>query len=140
MKVSQEDFANAAGIARSYMSKLERGLANPSIEAVAQLADGLNVSVADLFSVGTPTKKDSKPDLVPFASDGTHFDKKLCKHPDSGYTVGEKDDPETFDKYEDALNYLRRMGNAKWRRPNVNGNWGLVSAIRWGILNTKAGK
>lgn len=131
MKVSQEHFANTAGIARSYMSKLERGKANPSIEAVAQLADGLGVPVADLFSIGTPTKKDSKPELIPFASDGSYFDRKLCKHPDGKYTVGEKDDPETFTKYEDALEYLRRMGTAKWRRPNVNGNWGLVSATGW---------
>ncbi|HAW2745958.1 TPA: XRE family transcriptional regulator, partial [Escherichia coli] len=23
---------------------------------------------------------------------------------------------------------------AKWRRPNASGNWGIVSAVRWGKL------
>ncbi len=99
---------------------------------VERLAEGLGVTAEALFSRTKPLAVPKKPEnLVPFASDGSHFDKKLCKHPAGGYTVGEKDDPETFDKYEDALNYLRRMGNAKWRRPNVNGNWGLVSATSW---------
>lgn len=70
-------------------------------------------------------------EFVPYAADGTHFDKKRCKHPDGVYTVGEKEDTETFTKYEDALDYLRRMGTAKWKRPNVNGNWGLVTATSW---------
>jgi transcriptional regulator with XRE-family HTH domain len=128
---SQEAFADHVSMARSYMSRVERGLANPSLDAVAKLAGGLGVSVADLFASGPAEKRDALPELVPFASDGSHFDKKRCKHPDSGYTVGEKEDAETFAKYEDALDYLRRMGTAKWRRPNVNGNWGLVTATGW---------
>ena len=46
---SQEAFADKCGFARSYMSRVERGLANPSLDAVEALADGLGVPVTDLF-------------------------------------------------------------------------------------------
>jgi len=47
--LSQEALADLCGLARSYMSRIERGRANPSLDAVERLADGLNVEVADLF-------------------------------------------------------------------------------------------
>ena len=48
-KVSQEALADRCGFARSYMSRIERGKANPSLDAIEVLAGGLKVSVVELF-------------------------------------------------------------------------------------------
>jgi transcriptional regulator with XRE-family HTH domain len=47
--LSQEAFADKCGFARSYMSRVERGGANPSLDAIEALAGGLKVRVAELF-------------------------------------------------------------------------------------------
>jgi len=47
--MSQEAFADKCGFARSYMSRIERGAANPSLDAVQIVASALDVSVSDLF-------------------------------------------------------------------------------------------
>ena len=47
--LSQEAFADRCGFARSYMSRIERGKANPSLDAIETLAGGLKVSVKTLF-------------------------------------------------------------------------------------------
>jgi len=49
MGMSQEAFADHCGFARSYMSRIERGGANPSLDAIETLAAALKVSVRDLF-------------------------------------------------------------------------------------------
>jgi len=46
---SQEAFADRCGFARSYMSRVERGKANPSLDAIEAMAGGLRVSVKVLF-------------------------------------------------------------------------------------------
>jgi DNA-binding XRE family transcriptional regulator len=48
---SQERFANAIGIHRSYMWSIERGRANPSLDVIARIARGLGVPVSKLFEV-----------------------------------------------------------------------------------------
>jgi putative transcriptional regulator len=48
-RVSQESFADRCGFARSYMSRIERGKANPSLDAIETLAEGLRVRVGELF-------------------------------------------------------------------------------------------
>jgi transcriptional regulator with XRE-family HTH domain len=47
--LSQESFADRCGFARSYMSRIERGRANPSLDAIETLAGGLKVPVVKLF-------------------------------------------------------------------------------------------
>ena len=47
--LSQEAFADRCGFARSYMSRIERGKGNPSLDAVETLADVLKVPVKTLF-------------------------------------------------------------------------------------------
>jgi transcriptional regulator with XRE-family HTH domain len=47
--MSQEAFADRCGFARSYMSRIERGKGNPSLDAIETLASGLKVSVVKLF-------------------------------------------------------------------------------------------
>lgn len=47
--MSQESFADRCGFARSYMSRIERGGANASLDAIEVLASALGVEVAQLF-------------------------------------------------------------------------------------------
>ena len=46
---SQEDFADRAGIHRTYVSDLERGARNPTISVVDKLAKALEVSCGELL-------------------------------------------------------------------------------------------
>jgi transcriptional regulator with XRE-family HTH domain len=48
---SQEAFADRCGFARSYMSRVERGKGNPSLDAVETIAGALKVPVKELFDV-----------------------------------------------------------------------------------------
>ena len=47
--MTQEEFADHCGFARTYMSRLETGGANPSLDAIHTLATGLQVTLAVLF-------------------------------------------------------------------------------------------
>ncbi|MPY89127.1 MAG: helix-turn-helix domain-containing protein [Luteitalea sp.] len=46
--MSQEELAAAAGIDRSYMSGIERGVRNPSVLRLAQIARALGAQLSDL--------------------------------------------------------------------------------------------
>jgi transcriptional regulator with XRE-family HTH domain len=45
----QDEFAEKCGFARSYMSRIETGGANPSLDAIEVLASALKVPVRELF-------------------------------------------------------------------------------------------
>jgi CheY-like chemotaxis protein/DNA-binding Xre family transcriptional regulator len=47
--ISQEELAERAGLHRTYVSDLERGARNPSVESVEKLAKALDLSVSTLF-------------------------------------------------------------------------------------------
>jgi CheY-like chemotaxis protein len=47
--ISQEELAARAGLHRTYVSDLERGTRNPSLESVAKLAEALELSLPMLF-------------------------------------------------------------------------------------------
>jgi transcriptional regulator with XRE-family HTH domain len=47
--MSQEAFADRCGFARSYMSRIERGTANPSLDAIEVLAKALKVEASTLL-------------------------------------------------------------------------------------------
>lgn len=51
--ISQEAFADRCGFARSYMSRVERGGANPSLDAIETIATALGVEVKALFDEAT---------------------------------------------------------------------------------------
>ncbi|MCP3368632.1 MULTISPECIES: helix-turn-helix domain-containing protein [Bradyrhizobium] len=55
--IPQEQLAYDAGVDRSYMSRLERQQANPTIDLLDRLAETLDVAVSELFvrpSKGAP--------------------------------------------------------------------------------------
>ena len=120
------------------MSRIERGKANPSLDAVQVLADALKVEVKVLFDTTTavlPPPKAKPPAItVPFASDDSCFNPSLRKPKAGTFAVGEKGSQVSFKSFDEALDYLKRMKVAKWLRPNTAGNWGVVSADRWDTL------
>lgn len=131
--LSQEAFADRCSIARSYMSRIERGGANPALDTVEVLAEALHVDPGAFFQPLQPVQR-VKSIEVPYASDGTCFHPGLASSRDGSFRVGEKGAELRFGTFEEALDYLKGMDVAKWRRPNSSGNWGLVSAVRWGSL------
>lgn len=48
--LSQEAFADLAGIDRSYMGHIERGEKNVTLTKIYQLSDALGVTVVELFN------------------------------------------------------------------------------------------
>ena len=48
--IAQERLALEAGVDRTFVSKIERGIGNPSLEVLLRLANRLGVSVADLLA------------------------------------------------------------------------------------------
>ena len=48
-QIKQEDFAEMIGISRSYLSQIENGLSNATIDMYAKIADGLDAPLPDLF-------------------------------------------------------------------------------------------
>lgn len=56
--LSQEDFADKCGIDRSYMSGIERGVRNPTLEILWAISGGLDLDLSGLFMFGTSTKED----------------------------------------------------------------------------------
>jgi DNA-binding XRE family transcriptional regulator len=57
--LSQESLAVDAGIDRTYVSRLERGLENPSVVVLEKLAIALKSSIPDLFV--SPAKGEAPP-------------------------------------------------------------------------------
>ncbi|MCC7527088.1 MAG: helix-turn-helix transcriptional regulator [Candidatus Melainabacteria bacterium] len=49
-RLSQEDFADQAGVDSSYLGKVERGERNPSLGVVARIAKALDMTLAELLA------------------------------------------------------------------------------------------
>ncbi|HDL7327890.1 TPA: helix-turn-helix transcriptional regulator [Yersinia enterocolitica] len=131
--LSQEAFADRCGFARSYMSRIERGGSNASLDAIEVLANALNVGPWQFFVSDSSEDNDTEL-LVPYAADGSCFHPGLASSRDGSFGVGDKAAQKRFGTFSEALEYLRSMDTAKWRRPNTSGNWGIVSAVRWDKL------
>ena len=54
---SQEDFALACGLHRTYISQLERGKKSPTLRTLCMLARALKVSIVNLVRSTTTTDK-----------------------------------------------------------------------------------
>jgi len=62
-ELSQESLAADAGIDRSYMSRLERGLENPTVGLLERLADSLGSKIVDFFVA--PRPGEAPPNALP---------------------------------------------------------------------------
>jgi transcriptional regulator with XRE-family HTH domain len=58
--LTQEELAHRATLHRTYLTDIERGTRNPSIEVIEKLADGLGISLADLFRLADTVMSSSK--------------------------------------------------------------------------------
>ncbi|MFE8151956.1 helix-turn-helix transcriptional regulator [Brenneria goodwinii] len=47
--LSQEAFADKCGLDRTYISGIERGVRNPTLEVIGVIADGLGINFKTLF-------------------------------------------------------------------------------------------
>ena len=65
--VSQEELAYRAGIDRTYVSGIERGIRNPTVLVLQDLASVLKVRPADLLADvdSTVVKPSAKPHTIP---------------------------------------------------------------------------
>ena len=63
-RLSQERFADAIGVGRSHMGMIENGRANPTLDIIVKIANGLDISLAQLFEtmVERPIWPRSAPD------------------------------------------------------------------------------
>jgi len=50
LTISQEELADRADLHRTYISDIERGTRNVSLEGIEKLVDALEISVSDLFA------------------------------------------------------------------------------------------
>lgn len=50
LNISQEELGFRTGLDRTYISGIERGERNPSLDNIGKLAQELNVSLQELFS------------------------------------------------------------------------------------------
>lgn len=59
--VSQEALAVDAEIDRTCVSRLERGLENPTIGVLERIANALDAKIVDFFKASSPGEKKAKP-------------------------------------------------------------------------------
>jgi transcriptional regulator with XRE-family HTH domain len=59
--ISQEALAVDAGIDRTYVSRLERGLENPTVNVLEQLAAALDAEIVEFFVIPRPGEPLPKP-------------------------------------------------------------------------------
>lgn len=72
-RLSLAQLANAAGVSKAYLLKVESGATNPSLGVLGQLADALQITVADLVGGGAvrfdPTEVEVPASLRAFADE-----------------------------------------------------------------------
>ncbi|HMP77475.1 MAG TPA: response regulator [Kiritimatiellia bacterium] len=66
--ISQEELAGRAGLHRTYLSDIERGARNPSLESIDKIAKALGVPLAMLFTQLPPPQHESTDGPVESAS------------------------------------------------------------------------
>ena len=59
-ELTQEELAHRALLHRTYLTDIERGTRNPSIEVVEKLANGLGIEPSDLFRLAESVTPSSK--------------------------------------------------------------------------------
>ncbi len=91
----------------------------------------------------SPTHKAKDPDIVmvPIDANGDAFLPTLARPTRGagggrlGFRIGAKGEEITVHDYFEALRALKEMRPARWRRPNTEGNWGIVRGQpNWRIM------
>jgi transcriptional regulator with XRE-family HTH domain len=59
--ISSERLATDAGVDRAYVSRIERGVANSTVDVLEKIARVLGVEIAELFAVPGPHEERPKP-------------------------------------------------------------------------------
>lgn len=52
LNLSQEELADRCGVHRTYIGSIERGEKSPTLNSIEKFANGLDVSIIDLFNDG----------------------------------------------------------------------------------------
>ncbi|THF73015.1 MAG: hypothetical protein E8G75_10200 [Sulfitobacter sp. SK025] len=73
--------------------------------------------------------------FVPVTRDGSTFTPDLQRN--SSYRIGAKGAEENHEDFAVALSRLNVMAVPRWRRPNDNGIWGIVSGVAWQRIEKK---
>ena len=60
LKLSREALAQKAGLHQTYIGLIERGLRNPSLDAVDTIAEALDVSLSKLIAEAETVRKHTK--------------------------------------------------------------------------------
>jgi len=82
-------------------------------------------------SIWQDDEADVTADMIrtPRAADGTVFHPALRRR--NGFMIGAKGAEIVVETFELALAALHEMPVPRWRRPNAQGNWGIVKAAGW---------
>lgn len=126
-------------------SKLERG-AGGGINAMSAAAwlqkkKGFLTSIwHEVDTIAEPQDEGAAvtPDrviFVPVARDGSMFTPDLLRN--GVYRIGAKGAEEDVADFSSALARLNAMPVPRWRRPNENGLWGIVSGVTWQRIEKK---
>jgi len=62
--ISQEELADRAGLHRTYISDIERGARNLSLESIDKLAQALHISIASLFKITAEPQTSDDPEQI----------------------------------------------------------------------------
>lgn len=97
------------------------------VRPAAAQAGGAETDSFSLPSPSTPLLQEQQ--HVPVAADGSFFGPHLRRA--KGFWIGRKGEERHVADFDQALDQLRKMPQACWRRPNAAGNWGIVTAVGW---------
>ena len=73
-RLTLQSLAEKSGKSVSFLSKIERGVARPSVTALQEIAEALGVPVGWFFETDGPTPADERPFVV-------RAERRRCSHP-----------------------------------------------------------
>ncbi len=120
-----------AQVAEAQEDSQPHGFSAGSADNRAQTSEQFEELVADQEALQAEDARwrDQSSLLVPVAKDGSWFGPHLERG--GVFQIGEKGSEIRIAGYENALRRLQAMPKARWRRPNSNNNWGIVTAVSW---------